>query len=116
MQKFSSIDLQRQTGDVQRAALHDGVVITSHGKPRSVMLSVEEFCRLKRMANEPIPSDLLPRRSVVVRHVPDPLGYDVRDFAHVVDQMTDDAINGLNEDAVQGELDKVRRLLKARGR
>lgn len=115
MQRFTSIDLQRQTGDVQRAASQEGVVITSHGKPRNVILSVEEFCRLKRMAREPVPSDLLPKRSVVVRHNPDPLGYDVRDFARVVDQMSADAIHGINDDAVDAELQRVRQMFGASG-
>lgn len=110
MQTFTSVDLQRQTGDVQRAASREGVVVTSHGKPRNVMLSVEEFCRLKRMAHEPIPAALLLRRFVVVRHVPDPLGYDVSDFRHVAAQMSEEAINGVNDDAVEVELDRVRSL------
>ncbi len=85
-------------------------MVTSHGKPRNVMLSVEEFCRLKRMAHEPIPAALLLRRFVVVRHVPDPLGYDVSDFRHVAAQMSEEAINGVNDDAVEVELDRVRSL------
>ncbi len=116
MQTFTSMDLQRQTGDVQRAASQEGVVITSHGKPRNVILSVEEFCRLKRMAREAVPPDLLPRRSVVVRHVPDPLGYDVRHFERVLDQMSDDAINGVNDDAVDAELGRVRAMFRGNGR
>ncbi|TCR85275.1 type II toxin-antitoxin system prevent-host-death family antitoxin [Rhizobium sp. BK376] len=116
MRTFTSIELQRQTGDVQRAASQEGVVITSHGKPRNVILSVEEFCRLKRMAGEAVPFDLLQRRSVVVHHVPDRLGYDVRDFERVLDQMSDDAINGINDDAVDVELERVRNMFRRNGR
>lgn len=112
MQTFTSIDLQRQTGDVQRAASQEGVVITSHGKPRNVILSIEEFCSLKRVAREAVPSDLLPRRSVVVRHVPDALGYDVSDFERVANQMSNDAINGVNDDAVEAELEHVRDMFR----
>ncbi|CAN7158066.1 type II toxin-antitoxin system Phd/YefM family antitoxin [Pararhizobium sp. LjRoot238] len=108
MLTFSSIDLQKQTGDVQRAATQEGAVITAHGKPRNVMLSVEEFCRLKRVAGEPIPVGLLPRKPVVVRHLPDPLGYDVSDFEAVAQKMADEAISEVNDDAVEAELDAVR--------
>jgi hypothetical protein len=108
MLTFSSIDLQKQTGDVQRAATLEGAVITSHGKPRNVMVSVEEFCRLKRMAGEAVPPGLLSRKPVVVRHRPDRLGYDVRDFEATARKMADDAISGMSDDAVNAELDAVR--------
>ncbi|PYB76932.1 type II toxin-antitoxin system prevent-host-death family antitoxin [Rhizobium wuzhouense] len=108
MQIFTSLDLQRQTGDVQRAASQGGVVITSHGKPRNVMLSVEEFCRLKRVAQESVPTHLLARKSPVIRHSADPLGYDVRDFRHASVQMSRDAIEGVHAEAVDAELDRVR--------
>ena len=109
MLTFSSIDLQKQTGDVQRAASREGAVITSHGKPRNVMLSVEEFCRLKRVAGEPVPSGLLPRKAVVFRHLPDPLGYDVSDLEAVTRKMADEALSGVNDDAVDAELNAVRK-------
>lgn len=116
MRIFTSIDLQRQTGDVQRAASREGAVITSHGKPRNVILSVEEFCRLKRMAREPVPVDLLPpQRSPVIRPVADPLGYDVTDFGRAADRMSDDAIRRINEDAVEAELHSVRSIFSGRG-
>ncbi|OLP55657.1 hypothetical protein BJF92_08280 [Rhizobium rhizosphaerae] len=112
MRIFTSIDLQRQTGDVQRAASHEGVVITSHGKPRNVILSVEEFCRLKRMAQEPVPPDLLSRKPLVIRHRADPLGYDVSDFSRAADRMARDALDGAHEEAVQAELADVRSRFK----
>ncbi|MEH6719017.1 MAG: type II toxin-antitoxin system Phd/YefM family antitoxin [Aurantimonas endophytica] len=109
MQAFTSIDLQKQTGDVQRAASREGAVITSHGKPRNVMLSVEEFCRLKRIAKEAVPPSLLARSAVTVRHVPDPLGYDVTDFRTAARQMAEDALSGTNDAAVEAELAAVRK-------
>lgn len=108
MQAFSSIDLQKQTGDVQRAASREGAVITSHGKPRNVMLSVEEFCRLKRIAGEAVPTGLLPKAGVTLRHIPDPLGYDVRHFESAARKMANDALSGTNEAAVEAELREVR--------
>ncbi len=112
MQAFSSIDLQKQTGDVQRAANREGAVITSHGKPRNVMLSVEEFCRLKRIAGEAVPTGLLPK-AVTVRHVADPLGYDVGQFATAARKIADDALAGNNEAAVATELAAVRKKFRS---
>jgi hypothetical protein len=108
MQTFSSIDLQKQTGDVQRAASQEGAVITSHGKPRNVMLSVQEFCRLKKVAGEPIPPSLVRPKAVTVRHVRDHLGYDVRDFRGAAQKMAEDACSGTNDEAVEVELNAVR--------
>ncbi|NDV86649.1 type II toxin-antitoxin system Phd/YefM family antitoxin [Aurantimonas aggregata] len=109
MQAFTSIDLQKQTGDVQRAASREGAVITSHGKPRNVMLSVEEFCRLKRIAQEAVPPSLLTCGGVTVRHARDPLGYDIRNFRTAARQMAEDALAATNDDAVEAELAAVRK-------
>nr|WP_316653127.1 type II toxin-antitoxin system prevent-host-death family antitoxin [uncultured Gellertiella sp.] len=108
MHIFTSIELQRQTGVVQRAASREGAVITSHGKPRNVILSGEEYCRLKQMAREPVPSELMPRKSVVIRPAPDPLGYDATTFHRAAQHMAGDAIRGAGDDAVRSELDRVR--------
>ena len=48
MRSFSSLDLQQQSGEIQRAAVSAPVIVLSHGKPRSVVMSVEEFRRLKQ--------------------------------------------------------------------
>lgn len=103
MQSFTSLDLQQRTGDVQRAAASDVVVITSHGKARSVMMSVEEFVRLKRASGETV---ALPRsRPVVRRGLPvDPLGYDTSDLRACALAMADDALNNRNLDAVEAEI------------
>ena len=45
----------------------------------------------------------------MVRHLPDPLGYEVSDFEAVARKMADEAISEVNEDAVEAELDIVRR-------
>jgi prevent-host-death family protein len=62
MLKFSSLDLQQQTGEIQRAVAREPVLITSYGKGRSVMLSTEEYRRLKREAEEPVPPELIVAR------------------------------------------------------
>ncbi|MFN3548373.1 MAG: type II toxin-antitoxin system Phd/YefM family antitoxin [Mesorhizobium sp.] len=110
MRAFSSVDLQKQTGDVQRAADREGAVITSHGKPRTVMLSVEEFCRLKGIAGEAVEPELQQSRQArTLRPTPDPLGYDVRHFEIAARRMAQDALSGNAEDAVEAELLAVRR-------
>ena len=111
MRTFTSIDLQRQTGDVQRAASREGVIITSHGKPRNVMLSVEEFRRLKLAAGE-TPPDMFEAPPAVVRHDDDPLGYNVRDFPAAARRMAEDALAGRNDAAVAAELAALRERLR----
>ncbi len=108
MLTFSSIELQKQIGDVQRAASRDAVVITSHGKPRNILLSVEEFRRLKEAAGEKVPNDLKAKRAVTVHHLPDPLGYDVSDFKAPARKMAEDALSGKTKKAVNQELAAVR--------
>jgi prevent-host-death family protein len=107
MQTFTSIDLQKQTGDVQRAASRDGAIITSHGKPRNVMLSIEEYRRLKLAAGETLP-ELAEARPAVVRHRDDPLGFDVHDFRVAARRMAEDALTGRNDAAVTAELNALR--------
>lgn len=107
MRTFTSIDLQRQTGDVQRAALREGAIITSHGKPSNVMLSVEEFLRLKLAAGE-TPPEMAEARPPVIQHQDDPLGYDVHDLSTAARRMAEDALAGRNDRAVSMELAALR--------
>lgn len=46
MKSFAFSDLNRQPGEVLDAALVEPVTLTRHGKPKVIMLSVEEFARL----------------------------------------------------------------------
>lgn len=108
MEMFTSADLQRRTGAVQGSAGLKPIAITDYGKPRNVMLSVEEFVRLKRAAREPVPEALLPKRSVVVDAVDDPLGYDVDDIAQAARSMAEDVRTGRTRDAIEAELSRVR--------
>lgn len=48
MKTFAFSDLNRQSGDVLDAALAGPVTLTKHGKPKVVMMSIEEFRRLRR--------------------------------------------------------------------
>lgn len=47
MRQFSSTDLANKTGDVLAAAAQGPVMIARHGKARFVVLSTEQFERLK---------------------------------------------------------------------
>lgn len=109
MKSFASQDLQRNTGDLQTAAAVSPIVVTAHGKPRNVMMSVDEFARLKRRAGEDIPIELRPREAVVLRPLPDALGYDTTDLAAAAEQMASDEFEGRGEEAVQTELSVLRK-------
>ena len=106
-------ELQKRIGDVQTEASRDPVLITSHGKPRCVLLSVDEFVRLKSAAREPVPADV--HRKPSFRMQPDPLGYDLADLDGAMRAMTEDALAGTTGECVQVELDAVRRRFPASG-
>ena len=112
MRQFSSLDLQQQSGEIQRSAAMSPVVILNHGKPRSVMMSVEEFRRLKMAADETLPSEVVKPRPIVRRGpLKDPLGYATADLRQVAVTMADAAESGRNRDAVQAEIRAVERRL-----
>jgi prevent-host-death family protein len=48
MQRVSSGELQRRIGHIQDMALVEPVTITNNGRDRLVILSTEEYRRLKR--------------------------------------------------------------------
>jgi len=48
MVRISSVELQRKIGYVQDLALVEPVTITNNGRDRLVMMSAEEYHRLKR--------------------------------------------------------------------
>jgi hypothetical protein len=115
MEIFTSLDLQKRTGDIQAASARAPVAITHHGKPRSVMLAVEEYVRLKSAAGEPIPPEVLPKRAVILRDDDtDPLGYDTSDLRSAARRMAEDALSGRNAAAVSAELARVRRRYKGK--
>lgn len=112
MRTFSSQDLQQQSGEIQRAAVSGPVVIMNHGKPRSIVMSVDEFRRLKEKASEAVPTEL-DRPRPTVRRVPmrDPLGYSTSDLRTLAITMADAAMSGRNREAVRAEIDAVERRL-----
>ena len=46
MKSFAFSDLNRQSGQVLDAALAEPVTLTKHGKPKVVMLSLDQFEKL----------------------------------------------------------------------
>jgi prevent-host-death family protein len=117
MKTYSSLDLQQRTGEIQRAAAHEPVVITSHGRPRAVLVSVEEFTRLKKSTGEPVPRELAPQRRAAVRRglPPDPLGYDTQDLGACALAMADAAMSGRNRASIKAEIAAVeKRMTRAR--
>ena len=51
MQKFSTVDLDQQLGNVKAAASRAPVVITEHRKDRFVLMHIDEYKSLKAKAN-----------------------------------------------------------------
>jgi hypothetical protein len=112
MREFSSLDLQQQSGEIQRSAAAAPVLVLNHGKPRSVMMSVEEFRRLKLAADEALPVEVAKPRPIVRRGpLKDPLGYDTTNLRQVALAMADAAESGRNRDAVRAEIAAVERRL-----
>lgn len=69
MKRFSAQELQRNIGAVQDVALVEPVAITHHGRERLVLLSAEEYNRLKKRdrrsyAVEDLPEELIEEFSV----------------------------------------------------
>ena len=54
--RYSTSDLSRKSGDIIARALQAPITITQRGKPRLIMMSVEEFNRL-RGKKQPKPDD-----------------------------------------------------------
>jgi prevent-host-death family protein len=64
MQRFTSLDLQRNTARVQEAAMREPVTLSYHGRDRLVILSIDEFERLKRRDKAVIAMEEMPEEFV----------------------------------------------------
>ncbi len=51
MQQFSTVELVRKLDDVKTAALREPVGITSHNKTKFVLMSAQDYERLKGVKN-----------------------------------------------------------------
>ena len=65
MTRYSTSDLSRKSGDIIAEALRRPVTITQRNKPRLVLLSIEDYCKLIARADarkagrlETMPDDL----------------------------------------------------------
>jgi prevent-host-death family protein len=50
--RYSTSDLSRKSGDIIARALQGPITITQRGKPRLVILSIEEYNRLRGKKND----------------------------------------------------------------
>jgi prevent-host-death family protein len=108
MLRITAQELQKQIGEAQIEASKEPVIVTSHGRPRSVLMSVDEFARLKKLAGEPVVIEGLHKRATTLRRSTDELGYDVSDPEAAMLQMARDATSGRTRTAVQNELAAIR--------
>jgi prevent-host-death family protein len=112
MKVFRSVHLQKHLGDVQDAVREGPVLFVHHGQPKSVMMSVDEFRRLKEGVGEAVPVEARARRPITQEGLPpDPLGYDTTDFFASAREMAAAARSGRNRDAVREEIARVERRL-----
>lgn len=103
MQIIRSINLQKNLGDVLRAADVEAVLVTNREQPRAVVMSAEEFIRLKTAAGEPIPSEVRKSRPTLHKRPTDPLGYDTRDPDYAA-RMAEDALSGRHSEEIEKEI------------
>ena len=75
MRVFASSDLQRNPAEIQKAALMEPVFLSYHDKPRYVMMSLEEYVRLKGAtivaAPDSFPESVLARIRDIAESHPD---------------------------------------------
>lgn len=108
MQSIRSINLQKNLGEVLRAADVEAVVVMNRDQPRTVVMSAEEFIRLKEAAGEPVPAEVRKSRPTLHRPVADPLGYDTRDPDYAA-KVARDALNREHDVEIQHEIDGAMR-------
>jgi prevent-host-death family protein len=113
MQTIRSINLQKNLGDVLRTADVEAVLVTNRDQPRAVVMSAEEFIRLKTAAGEPVPKEVRKSRPTLHRRVADPLGYDTRDPGYI-NQTANDALSGKHPEEIAREVDNAMRRWRLR--
>lgn len=103
MQSIRSINLQKNLGDVLRAADVEAVVVMNRDQPRTVVMSAEEFIRLKIAAGEAVPPEVRKSRPTLHRPVVDPLGYDTADPDFPL-KVARHALSGEHKDEIRSEV------------
>jgi PHD/YefM family antitoxin component YafN of YafNO toxin-antitoxin module len=108
MQIIRSVNLQKNLGEVLRAADVEAVVVVNRDQPRTVVMSADEFIRLKVAAGEPVPAEV--RRSRPTLHRPDidPLGYDTTDPNFELN-VAKHALSGEHQAEIQAEVESALR-------
>jgi prevent-host-death family protein len=82
MLTFSASDLSRKAGDIIAAALRRPVTITQRNKPRLVILSIEDYERLRQKAD--------PRKAGTLETMPDALFEEVQSAFEAYSNELDD--------------------------
>ena len=95
------------------SAEQEPVLIQRHGHPSLVMMSVEEFHRLKAAAGEDAPPEAQMPGIAAVEGEPigDPLGQDTRDFWDCARRISEAALSGRNREASREEIRRVEQAL-----
>ncbi len=68
MMKISSVEFQKNFGRYQDAALTEPVTVTRNGRDRVVMISVEEYRRLKRRDRQVLSVDDFTEADIAAIH------------------------------------------------
>jgi prevent-host-death family protein len=68
MLRCTSQDLQRKVGPLQEKALTEPVIITNHGRDRLVLMSVDEYMRLKKREKQAITIEEMPEEFINELH------------------------------------------------
>ena len=84
MIKVSSAEFQRNIGRYQDMALREPIAVTRNGRERTVMLSVEEYQRLKRRDRQVLGLDDFTDEDIAAIAASEPLE-ESKQFDHEVD-------------------------------
>ena len=82
MIEYSISDLSRKSEDIIAEALRRPVAVTQRNKPRLVLLSIEDYCRLMARADT--------RKAVRLETMPDDLFEDVQTAVRAYEQEGDE--------------------------
>jgi hypothetical protein len=110
-----SVNLQKNLGDVLNASDKEPVLMLNREQPRTVLMSSEEYVRLKLAAGEPVPPEVVRPKPTFFRRPVDPLGYDTSDFTKFAVTVADDAIAKNNQEEVDAEVENSLRRWGMRG-
>ena len=70
MNRFSAHELQRNPGPIREAAIKSPVAITYHGRDRLIIMSVDQYQRLKRRDRQVFRIEDLPRDYIEILREP----------------------------------------------